>query len=206
MISFVVLHFLWQENIAHRDISVGNLMVRMDAHGKFKCGVLNDWDLAKVDGFSTESLFRTGTRVFLATDLLQSVSTLHIERFDWESALYVLIWITTRYEDGEEKYTDVLNQWFNIDDEIASNAKSTYIDHAEKRPSLKTFKLLHQYWIHPWAVLYRNGFQARSDNVWARRLEVTPASESFDVETLGGRVTYEKIWDILKQDLVEDNS
>ena len=199
-----VLHFLWEKKIAHRDISVGNLMVRMDANGKFNCGVLNDWDLAKVDGISTESLFRTGTRAFLARDLLKTVNTLHIERFDWESALYALIWITTRYEDGEEKDTDALRQWFNIDDGIASNAKYVYINVFEERPELKTFKLLILHWIDPWTVLFRDGFQARSDN--AKRREATPASESFDDETLGGRVTYEKIWDILKQDLVEDNS
>lgn len=51
-----------------------------------------------------------GTRPFLATDLLKLVRDLHIERFDWESALYVLTWIITHYEDGEEKHMNVLQE------------------------------------------------------------------------------------------------
>lgn len=58
-------------------------MFHRGANGEFVCGILNELNLAKVDEVLSENLFRTGTRGFLATDMLESVSTHHIERFDW---------------------------------------------------------------------------------------------------------------------------
>ena len=84
-------------------------MYSRNANGEFPCEVLNDWDLSKLDGKDKESLFRTGTRAFLAQDFLKGRKVTHLERHDWESVLYVLVWIASRYEDGSEVKTDELS-------------------------------------------------------------------------------------------------
>lgn len=53
--------------------------------------------------------------------------------------------------------------------------------------------------------MFKNGSDmrdARARPSWTFKT----ALESFENETLGGNVTYEKIWDVLKQDLVENDS
>lgn len=82
----------------------------MGANDKIVRGVLSIEDLAKLDDVPSESHLWAGTRPFLATNLPKPVRELHIERFDWESALHVLIWIITQYEDGDEMYMNVLQE------------------------------------------------------------------------------------------------
>lgn len=59
---------LWRRGIQHTDPSLDNVMVdRSEKHS----GVMNDWDLAFVDGLSKhDGSDRTGTVLFMALDLL----------------------------------------------------------------------------------------------------------------------------------------
>ena len=60
-------------------------------------GVLNDFDLAVFRDVQSPSLKqRTGTKPFMAIDLLQRNAAVHMYRHDLESMFYVLIWITSR--------------------------------------------------------------------------------------------------------------
>jgi hypothetical protein len=65
--------------------------------------VLNDFNLAvSADVKSTLSKQRTGTKPFMAIDLLRPDPLVHMCRHDLESIFYVLVWITSRFHGGKE--------------------------------------------------------------------------------------------------------
>ncbi|KAJ7791154.1 hypothetical protein B0H14DRAFT_2274493, partial [Mycena olivaceomarginata] len=75
----------------HRDISIGNLMFKQI--GDTVYGVLNDFDLAVQlnDEPRSTSKQRTGTKPYMAIDLLVPQPPYHLYRHDLESFLYVLV-------------------------------------------------------------------------------------------------------------------
>ncbi|KAJ7086189.1 hypothetical protein C8R44DRAFT_539879, partial [Mycena epipterygia] len=77
--------------VIHRDISLGNLMYRTKNGQIF--GVLNDFDLSLLidaDDLSTSNQ-RTGTKPFMAIDLLVPQPLAHRYRHDLESLFYVIL-------------------------------------------------------------------------------------------------------------------
>jgi hypothetical protein len=75
-------------------------------------GVLNDFDLAvDADIKSASSKQRTGTKPFMAIDLLRDHPSVHMYRHDLESMFYVLVWITSRFHNGEEIADPPLQEW-----------------------------------------------------------------------------------------------
>ena len=96
--------YLWEGGIEHNDISVGNLMYDKTKNGE---GVLNDFDLAHVNGNTRPSgTARTGTMPFMALDLLTEGAWAgrveRLYRHDCESFAWVLLWICYRYDNGKE--------------------------------------------------------------------------------------------------------
>ncbi|KAH7882332.1 hypothetical protein F5I97DRAFT_1817098 [Phlebopus sp. FC_14] len=90
---------LWKKGVRHRDVSCGNLMY-------YRCSnqvksVLNDFDLASMDGVESRGHQRTGTPPFMATDLLINSQTKHLYRHDLESFIWVWVWLTLQFKDGE---------------------------------------------------------------------------------------------------------
>lgn len=85
-------------NILHRDISVNNLMFREE--GDHISGVLNDYDMAintnRDKGGTSKQ--RTGTRPFLALELLSEDPPPHTFVHDLESLFYCLLWVVTKRE------------------------------------------------------------------------------------------------------------
>jgi hypothetical protein len=74
--------------------------------------VLNDFDLAgSADVKSMSSKHRTGTKPFMAIDLIHPDPTVHMYRHDLESMFYVLVWITSRFHDGQEIVDPPLQEW-----------------------------------------------------------------------------------------------
>ena len=87
--------------ILHRDVSQHNLMLRKEDDKIY--GVLNDLDLAvDADVKSASSKQRTGTKPFMAIDLLRHDPPVHMYCHDLESMFYVVVWITSRFHNGEE--------------------------------------------------------------------------------------------------------
>jgi serine/threonine protein kinase len=92
------------KGIHHGDISLTNLMVIPGT----STGVLNDFDLARDANVSKddENMDRTGTRPYMALDLLQAIveqkSISRLYRHDAESFAWVLLWICANYENGKE--------------------------------------------------------------------------------------------------------
>ncbi|KAI0054854.1 hypothetical protein BV25DRAFT_1788258, partial [Artomyces pyxidatus] len=65
-------YVLWKCGIQHRDPSANNLMFRR-LPDETLVGVLNDWDLANIEGSAPHTgLERTGTIPFMALELLRN--------------------------------------------------------------------------------------------------------------------------------------
>ncbi|THH01887.1 hypothetical protein EW145_g6842 [Phellinidium pouzarii] len=189
-------HFLsiCQETILHHDISIGNLMYRKMPDGTLR-GVLNDWDLAKV-GNSADALKGAGTCRFMARDLLVKNPPDHLERFDWESMFYVLYWIACRYENGRCVNHGALERWSSNDADVLRATKNFIFSDLELKMVTKHFWPFVCTWLDPFRELFSGGYLARTD--CSNRICMTGVQEEFDDTSLGGHVTYDKLWAILR--------
>lgn len=95
-------------------------------------GVLNDFDLASTEGddIGTE---RTGTVPFMALDLLRRHGIYnqikHGYQHDAESFIWVLAWITLRYDNGMLRATGrPLDEWLNVDAPSCVGEKLFFLD------------------------------------------------------------------------------
>ena len=109
----LILGYRWLfevPKILHRDISLNNLMLRKEGDKVY--AVLNNFNLAvSADVKSTLSKQRTGTKPFMAIDLLRPDPLVHMCRHDLESIFYVLVWITSRFHGGKEIADAPLQEW-----------------------------------------------------------------------------------------------
>ncbi|KAJ4489792.1 hypothetical protein C8R41DRAFT_382486 [Lentinula lateritia] len=99
-------HWGWKyPRILHRDISIGNIMVREKDRQKY--GVLIDWDLViwfdeRKEG--STSKFRTGTKPYMAHEQHSSDwQGPHRFRHDLESVFYVILLLVSLYSSPTEK-------------------------------------------------------------------------------------------------------
>jgi serine/threonine protein kinase len=179
----------------HRDISLNNLMLRMEGDKVY--GVLNDFDLAVLrDVQSPSSKQRTGTKPFMAIDLLQRDAPIHMYRHDLESMFYVILWITSRFHNGEEIANPPLQEWADKDDTALLHKKSRLIFHETPPAPTPQFVSLRRRWVIPMLMMIAEGFSTRRRYLLE---EETPESATlyFDDETLGGLVTLDKFQAIL---------
>ncbi|KAL5480684.1 hypothetical protein ACEPAI_9624 [Sanghuangporus weigelae] len=195
--------------VLHRDINIDNLMVRMGRDGS-KQGVLIDWDLAsRVIDEQDHTGTRTGTRAFMAYELFLENASKHILRFDWESFLYHLMWAvfvmidedyrtteTKRIKDETNEKPDTLGssmvRWPKLNDEKLRLAKAFAISTKGKymySRSVHKFHSTFSTWINPIWELFIRGDEARMKG-----------DPTFDYETLGNRLTYTGLHDILDRE------
>jgi hypothetical protein len=92
-------------------------------------GVLNDYDLSSTRDTPTGKE-RTGTIPFMAMDLLTDEAiegkVEHLYRHDAESFIWVLTWVSLRYENGELKGKS-LNGWLKVDAIGCHSEKSSFL-------------------------------------------------------------------------------
>jgi len=105
---------LWLNNIHHRDISENNLMFTQVNGGIV--GVLNDFDLSIIHRDDRQlASERTGTIPFMSYDLLKAFNSggniPHIYEYDVESFVYVILWISGRYQGGKVINHDAYREW-----------------------------------------------------------------------------------------------
>jgi len=116
----LVHHWLYDEpGILHRDLSFNNIMHRLiewkNAQGEREqkvYGVLTDYDLSSWTesmnpDYTKTSQQRTGTPPYMAQELLQGTSPLHLYRHDVESLFHIMLLMSARHTigtpEGEEK-------------------------------------------------------------------------------------------------------
>jgi serine/threonine protein kinase len=137
----------------HRDISSENLMWDPEED----CGILNDFDLAKLVKemqCGPSAKHKTGTLPFLALDLLHSWNSQHLFQHDFESFLYVIMWIVARYENGEEKFTEELVLWLCKDPGRVLSSKLLLFSHPFELDKVRwkqsqTYPTIFDTWINP---------------------------------------------------------
>jgi hypothetical protein len=140
ILYFAGHYALWQAGVLHRDVSPGNLMWYWGEDDTL-VGVLNDYDLsslATVHG--PDGNERTGTVPFMALDLLtakgQRGEVKHLYRHDLESFMWVLVWISLRYKDGQllPLISRPFDKWATLPAEECGEKKASFLnagfDHA----------------------------------------------------------------------------
>ncbi|KAK7029723.1 other 1 protein kinase [Favolaschia claudopus] len=175
-------------HIMHRDISVANLMFH-EVHGKMY-GVLNDFDRALDFSKKFEFTFkqRTGTKLYIATDLLVPDPPEHLYRHDLESLLYVLVSLTCQITENSP-----LNFWTTDTMENLRTKKKMAI-YEGPFPLCKNGFTGFDLWILDMRDVFRQGFHARNNhasNVERAQIKKTKPPV-FDHETLGGEVTFDR--------------
>ncbi|SJL01219.1 uncharacterized protein ARMOST_04537 [Armillaria ostoyae] len=129
--------------ILHRDISMANIMYRVDSAGNI-FGVLNDFDLSSLIPIEeATSLRRTGTPPYMAFDLLKEEkdSGPHLYRHDLEALFYVMLMICCRHSiikkpqpHGTSQLEEIsanFSKWFERErswDDLAQLKRSFFVD------------------------------------------------------------------------------
>ncbi|THH03469.1 hypothetical protein EW145_g6231 [Phellinidium pouzarii] len=145
----------------------------------------------------------TGTLPYMSLDLLPSVSTpppVHSERFKWESFLYILYWIACHYDKGEYVKCDALDDWLDSDSRTLFKTKNTVLTRPDYRLITAHFVPLAQTWLFPLRQSFSKGYDARAIHEEEEVLFKRGNPSDFDNETLGGHVTYEKVWKVFESD------
>jgi hypothetical protein len=181
--------------ILHRDISLGNLMYRVVNHEI--CGVLNDFDLASYvtsEPNAPSSKQRTGTRPFMAIDLLEkSPPPRHLYRHDLESLFYVFVFLICRYHNGTEINDPPLQSWLTNHGDSLANEKSRFLLHPGNMPKVtENFKSLAPI-CHEMQHVFLSGNTAASGYLLKLAKANQPGdlqTPSFDNETQGGHVNF----------------
>ncbi|KAK7029724.1 hypothetical protein R3P38DRAFT_3512436 [Favolaschia claudopus] len=173
--------------IIHRDISISNFMYH-EVDGKLY-GVLNDFDLALRLGKKSESTSkqRTGTKPFMAKDLLVDEPPEHLYRHDLESFLYVLVFLTCKIENSP------LEKWAELSINDLYDKKTTVI--LERPfPSCKNGFTGFDLWILNMRKMFRKGFTARNDHADEVKLAQINNTKppAFNDTTLDDEVTFDK--------------
>ncbi|THH29943.1 hypothetical protein EUX98_g4233 [Antrodiella citrinella] len=192
--AFRCYRWLYEKcTIAHHDISHSNVMFHVK-DGVLK-GVLNDFDMASVglfrDALQGTPSSGTGTRLFMAIELLGSPPSPHYYRHDLESLMYVMLWHASRYiGNGVSPY----ERWGDpcIDLDVLEAYKIRFV-HEETPLLSQGFEVLRP-WIERLQTLLRRGFQAR-------RVAKKEGVVEFDDETLGGVFTFETFWEACEEEL-----
>ncbi|KAF9064298.1 hypothetical protein BDP27DRAFT_1230692, partial [Rhodocollybia butyracea] len=185
--------WLYEEaKILHRDLSPGNIMLRRTEDKIY--GVLNDFDLASSiprTGAATSNQ-RTGTRPYMALDLLDDDSRYfgHMYRHDLESLFYIILCFACRYEAPGKRCRDPpFSKWFAGTDADILGAKNKFIT----RGQVSAIPIQHHFrffepWLEAMFLIIRRGYRNQAHDQDNRNQGV-----EFDQETLGGELTYQKV-------------
>jgi serine/threonine protein kinase len=181
--------------IFHRDISVNNMMYRKKDGKVF--GVLNDYDLVIFKSNNApSSKTRTGTKPFMAIDLLGNPTDVHRYRHDLESMFYVIVYVTSRYHEGQELDDPPLQCWEELGEVALKAEKALFITGALPLSSrlFENFDV----WTDKMreALLQGRASYARHLGKLRRAERLAGSIPVFDLETLDGHVSFKVFGDI----------
>ncbi|KAJ3922138.1 kinase-like domain-containing protein [Lentinula edodes] len=192
--------------ILHRDISHGNIMVRVKDGKKY--GVLNDWDLAmwldERDGISI-SQFRTGTRPYMAHEQHSpDWEGPHRYRHDMEALFYVILLLATLFsnpsekDDEHSKKRQPYTKWYTEGDEFLRVKKISIIFVASWQPTLTHFFRPFHGWLKRLHDTMNDGFHALHAHI-VRQRDAPRQILQFDDDTLNGHFSYDRLVWIMHQ-------
>ena len=162
--------------------------------------VLNDFDLAvSTDSTSTSSKHRTGTKPFMAIDLIHPDPTVHMYRHDLESMFYVLVWITSRFHNGQEIAHPPLQEWADNSGATLLEKKNLFIMSVPPHRTAQFESFGH--WVVSMQNMMHDGFWTRTRYLSEVGLAESPNLPPFEHETLGGFVTFDKFQVVLNTKL-----
>ena len=183
--------------ILHRDISANNVMYDPNEP---ESGYLVDLDRAeRVMDVETKTKFArepcppVGTKAFLSIDLCTDEPVLHLYRHDLESLFYVLAWIGTRYDDGKRNNSNAFAEWESGEWETIKKQKRALFSSGYEYPE-DTQSWMVDNWLIPLGELFGKGYAARDQALAEGTLT------DFDDETLGGHITYQAFYSIIRRD------
>ena len=201
---------------------MNNLMFRRISGGQVQ-GVLSDWDSGcnkeTEDEYDRDEMY-VGTRAFISRELHIKKPLIHYERYDYESLLYSLYWISVFYSGGKSRPETEISEAYEYwkewnsykDDRIMSKKVSfLFIEWRKKEDLVSPFFLpLSRSWLLPMRELLRGGYSAKTFYEEAEYTSLGNGGEGeesmrllsqtvFDDETLGDYVTFERIYKILHQ-------
>ena len=178
-------------------------------------GVMNDFDLGQISDVECEGYKgeRTGTRPFMSISLHlgrgQTQIPKYIERFDLESVFYVMFWEAQLSNNGELYATKAASDEF--DELDRKNDQSLISDKGRILWAItpdhlnESYRPLLSQWLDPLGKIFDNGYQKlhefRGKCIYDDPDYSVPVDWEilgFDYDTLGGNVTFENIWDIIK--------
>jgi serine/threonine protein kinase len=193
-LNFEGYEWLYTAQIFHRDISLNNVMFRKKDGKIF--GVLNDFDLAILrtsEGPSSKT--RTGTKPFIAVDLLGEPDDVHRYRHDLESLFYVIVYVTSRYHEGREIENPPLQEWNDLDEHALESVKNKFLNGLlpKRTPNFEGFAS----WIVDIRDALQDGFTARRRYRDRGLGRLAPYGDTFDQETLGGKFSFDAFRKIL---------
>ena len=171
-------------------------------------GVMNDFDLGQISdverkGYKGE---RTGTRPFMSISLHlgrgQTQIPEHIQRFNLESVFYVMFWEGRLYNNGELYATkdaeDAGRKWNGKDDESLISDKGRILWATTPDDLNESYRPLLAQWLKPLGEMFDTGYRKLVECYDNCTVPVDLQRPAFDYDTLGGNVTFKKIWDIIK--------
>jgi hypothetical protein len=160
-------------------------------------GVLNDYDLAIFMSNETpSSKTRTGTKPFMAIDLLGKPTDLHRYRHDLESLFYVIVYVTSRYDGGQEIDDPPLQNWEELGEIQLKDAKKAFLTDVLPTPTqaFGHFDILTQ-GMRKALLDGRTSHASHMDDL--RRMQRVGGSDpKFDLVTMGSHVSFEVFGDI----------
>ncbi|KAF5392059.1 hypothetical protein D9757_003295 [Collybiopsis confluens] len=199
--------------ILHRDLSMSNVMFRRNADRQV-LGVLNDFDLStsvRTKGASSDS--RTGTKPFMASDLLdREWERGHMYRHDLESLFYIMLIQCCLYSSPSQLWPDAkqgYRRWFIEGDHNLVKTKRAFFITPLNNPPIHLYFERFRPWVTTIHAQFARGYIRRSivesgdpDDMALLNL----SSASFDWDTLGGLLTYDSLYSIMRNFPCGDNS
>lgn len=181
-------------------------------------GVLNDFDLSKLDPDGNIRLHHTGTLPFMARDLLaqarndklghdrsrlyetNGLADFHLYRYDLESFYYVLIWAALTYKlrgRSRKGLTGAKNpdlkDWLSPDPKVVYRSKLALQGNEFKNFEVsKEWQGLWKDWVVPLNRMFSKGLFAADE-------AYRDADANFNAVTCGGLITFEKFMDAIKE-------
>jgi hypothetical protein len=140
---------LWREGVKHSDITISNLTHRNGT------GVFNDLDYSTTP--RSRKFDRHGATTFLALDLINYGGIVQAERryrHGLESLFWILLWISSCYDDNVRTIPASQRRWLDHDIVKSWSFRHAMLIQAEKIPISKSYQplagpifLFRHYWI-----------------------------------------------------------